>query len=251
MPFLLVDLAEAMTGNVESSDEAMAGRVGTPGTVAIMQPYFIPYTGYFRLFAASDLFVIYDCVQFPRRGWVHRNKLIDASGVERWVTLPLVKAPQSTLIKDLEFPPDASEQLRQRLRAFPALDKVPSAAGPVVEALMQVRGTPVSYIELLLQRITAYLELPWNVVRSSSFGISPNVHGQDRILEIVRKVGARRYVNAPGGADLYSHDAFASAGVELRFLPEYHGPTSSILARILTEDRGRLVSELSEIRRTR
>jgi hypothetical protein len=38
-------------------------------SVAIMQPYFIPYAGYFRLFAATDLFVIYDCVQFPRRGW--------------------------------------------------------------------------------------------------------------------------------------------------------------------------------------
>ena len=49
----------------------------TSSTMAIMQPYFIPYAGYFRLFAASDLFVIYDCVQFPRRGWVHRNKLIE------------------------------------------------------------------------------------------------------------------------------------------------------------------------------
>ena len=63
----------------------------TPFTVAIMQPYFFPYAGYFRLFAASDLFVIYDCVQFPRRGWVHRNLLPDASGSERWLTLPLEK----------------------------------------------------------------------------------------------------------------------------------------------------------------
>jgi hypothetical protein len=76
-------------------------------TIAIMQPYFFPYAGYFRLLAASDLFVIYDCVQFPRRGWVHRNKLLDASGEARWLTLPLEKAPQSVLIQDLRFPPDA------------------------------------------------------------------------------------------------------------------------------------------------
>src|SRR5437016_2188558 len=69
-----------------------------PFTVAIMQPYFLPYAGYFRLFAASDLFVIYDCVQFPRRGWVHRNRLTDARGLERWLTLPLEKAPQHVLI---------------------------------------------------------------------------------------------------------------------------------------------------------
>src|SRR5260370_23913658 len=70
-----------------------------------MQPYFTPYGGYFRLFAASDLFVIYDCVQFPQRGWVHRNRLVDRAGKERWLTLPLAKAPQSVLIADLRFPP--------------------------------------------------------------------------------------------------------------------------------------------------
>src|SRR3954469_21286194 len=87
-------------------------------TIAVMQPYFIPYAGYFRLFAASDLFVIYDCVQFPRRGWVHRNKLIDGSGAERWLTLPLGKASQSALIMDLQFPPNAGQLLRQRLQPF-------------------------------------------------------------------------------------------------------------------------------------
>src|SRR5215212_9434208 len=74
-------------------------------TVAIMQPYFVPYAGYFRLFAASDLFVIYDCVQFPRRGWVHRNLLVDASGEARWLTLPIEKAAQNVLIRDLSFAP--------------------------------------------------------------------------------------------------------------------------------------------------
>jgi hypothetical protein len=68
-----------------------------------MQPYFIPYAGYFRLFAASDLFVAYDCVHFPPRRWVHRNRLLDRSGAERRLTLPLAKAPRDVLIRDLRF----------------------------------------------------------------------------------------------------------------------------------------------------
>src|SRR5580704_13576707 len=92
--------------------------------VAIMQPYFVPYAGYFRLLAASDLFVIYDCVQFPRRGWVHRNKLLDASGEARWLTLPLERAPQSVLIQDLRFPPNAAKQLAERMRPFPLFASV-------------------------------------------------------------------------------------------------------------------------------
>jgi hypothetical protein len=217
-----------------------------PRTVAVMQPYFIPYTGYFRLFAASDLFVIYDCVQFPRRGWVHRNKLIDPSGVPRWLTLPLAKAPQSILIKDLAFPSDAFELLNQRLQPFTALRKVPADAESIIEALGRVDGTPLHYLERVLERTVGYLGLRWNVVRSSSLGIPQDVRGQDRILEIVRRVGARRYVNSPGGRELYNKDAFARAGVELSFLPEYQGPTYSILSRIATEDRQRLATELTE-----
>ncbi len=199
-------------------------------TVAIMQPYFIPYAGYFRLFAASDLVVIYDCVQFPRRGWVHRNKLVDAAGNERWLTLPLVKAPKEVLIRDLQFPPNAAELLAARLRSFPMLQHAPPAAEPILDALLQVSGTPLTYIEVLLQRVATYLGLPWSVLRSSAFGLPHSFRGQDRILEIARRLGARRYLNAPGGRDLYSQSAFSEAGIELSFLPAYCGPSSSILS---------------------
>ena len=102
----------------------------TPLTIAIMQPYFLPYTGYFRLFAASDLFVIYDCVQFPKGGWVHRNRLLDNAGVERWLTLPLKKAPHDVLIRDLQFAPNADQLLADRLRRFPLVAKASRRDGP-------------------------------------------------------------------------------------------------------------------------
>jgi WbqC-like protein family len=220
------------------------GTTAAPGTVAIMQPYFIPYAGYFRLFAASETFVIYDCVQFPRRGWVHRNKLIDTSGAERWLTLPLVGAPQTVLIHELEFPLDAAELLSQRLRPFPMLQKAPKSAEPIIRALMHVSGTPLLYIERLLKEIAEYLHLPWNVLRSSSLKIPQSHRGQDRIIEIVRRLGARHYVNAPGGRDLYSRDTFAEAGIELSFMSDYAGPTCSVLNRIVQEDRDNVASEI-------
>src|SRR5438874_2141062 len=92
----------------QQSAQQVRQPVAMPFTVAIMQPYFIPYAGYFRLFAASNLFVIYDCVQFPRQGWVHRNQLADHSGMRRWLTLPLEKAAQNVLIRDLRFAPNAA-----------------------------------------------------------------------------------------------------------------------------------------------
>lgn len=219
----------------------------TPFTVAIMQPYFLPYAGYFRLFAASDLFVIYDCVQFPRRGWVHRNMLVDAAGTARWLTLPLEKAPQSVLIRDLRFPPDAAALLAERLRPFPfpaqpARDQ--EAIAPIRAALTDVTGSPVDYITRLLELTAAYCGLRWDIIRSSTLAVPTELHGQERILEIARRVGAKRYVNAPGGRGLYEAAAFDQAGIELRFLTDYPGPTASILTRILRDNRHDLAADI-------
>jgi hypothetical protein len=216
----------------------------TPFTVAIMQPYFFPYAGYFRLFAASDLFVIYDCVQFPRRGWVHRNVLPDASGTERWLTLPLEKAPQSALIRDLRFPPDAGERLFERLRSFPLTPRCPEATAPILAALTDIQGTPLDYIERLLELTIAYCGLRWRVIRSSSLNVPTETRGQDRIIEIARRLGAKRYVNASGGRDLYDAEAFDRARIELRFLADYTGSRASILTRMLRDDRHKLAEDI-------
>ena len=215
-----------------------------PLTVAIMQPYFLPYLGYFRLFAASDLFVIYDCVQFPRRGWVHRNRLPDVSGTERWLTLPLERAPREALIRDLRFPADVSEIFAGRLRPFRLTAKEPGHAEPVIVALRDIGGSPVGYIEQLLESVAGYLELPRKIIRSTTLDVPSTYRGQDRILEIASRLGARRYVNAPGGRSLYDAAAFEAAGIELTFLPDYAGPTASILWRILHEKREDLAREV-------
>lgn len=216
-------------------------------TIAIMQPYFIPYAGYFRLFAATNLFVIYDCVQFPRRGWVHRNQLADAAGTQRWLTLPLEKAPQDVLIRDLRFRPDAAAVFTERLRPFPLHASDPAAAGPILAALHDVRGSPLEYIERLLQHTVDFLGISWNVTRSSALNIPAELRGQDRIIAIGQRLGAHRYVNAPGGHELYDPVAFADAGIELRFLPDYEGPRTSILPRILHEDPGALARDIRAI----
>jgi hypothetical protein len=213
-----------------------------PFTVAVMQPYFVPYAGYFRLFAAADLFVVYDCVQFPRRGWVHRNKLVDASGAARWLTLPLAKAAQDVLIKELRFPAGAASILAERLRPF-GLEAAP-ADHPVLATLRDVADTPSIYLERLLASVAGHCGLPWNVVRSSTLGLAHDLHGQARILEIARRVGAERYVNPPGGRTLYDAATFEGAGLELRFLADYQGPKVSILQRILRETPQALADEI-------
>src|SRR5262245_52093591 len=125
-------------------------------SVAIMQPYFMPYAGYFRLFAATDLFVLYDCVQFPRRGWVHRNRLQDAHGELAWLTLPLAKAPREALIRDMRLSDNAPERLPPQMRRFPAL-AARSPEPAILRALVPAESSLVDYLERLLRFCCAAL----------------------------------------------------------------------------------------------
>ncbi len=211
--------------------------------LAIMQPYFFPYAGYFRLFAAADLFVIYDCVQFPRRGWVHRNRLPDENGAPAWLNLPLEKAPRATAIKDLRFPNDAARRLTLQMQRFPVL----LGDHPMVRNLTDFAGlSPVDYLERGLIAVCTALGLSCETRRSSSLKIPPEVRGQDRILAIAEALGADRYINAPGGGALYESQTFSARGIELQILEPYSGASWSMLHRLLSEPAQQLAGEIRQ-----
>lgn len=204
------------------------------GTVAIMQPYFAPYAGYWRLAAGAELFVIYDCVQFPRRGWVHRNRLPDAKGEPEWLTLPLAHAAYDARIQDLVFADDAAERMAERARAFPSLATLNPAADRFLHA-GPFNGRFVDYAELQITVACELLGLDCRLIRSSTLVIDPGLRAQDRILAILEAVGAKDYLNAPGGRELYQAEAFAAQGVTLHFLGDYIGPNWSLLHRLASE----------------
>ncbi len=206
-------------------------------TIAVMQPYFFPYLGYFRLLASADIFVHFDCVQFPRRGYVHRNQMPKhpPNGTEQpkhWLTLPLAAQAQGVRIMDLAFAPDAAAEWRERLASFPWTSK---ARDPDQASLLQLvrsvgdNADVTDYLVGTLEFSARRLGLAPRMLRSSSLEIPDELRGQDRILEIVRRLGGTRYLNAPGGRDLYDAAEFERNGVELEFLPPFTGRTNSML----------------------
>lgn len=211
--------------------------------IAVMQPYFVPYPGYFRLFAEADLFVVYDCVQFPRRGYVHRNQLPDSGGEAQWLTLPLRAAPQETLVRDLEFADDSIDLLEDRRRKFPSLNSMP----PEWERLFaEARGPLLPWLSSTLSLTCNMLGLQCPMVHSSSLNIPAHYRGQDRIIEICKTLGATRYLNAPGGKELYSEEDFGNAGIALTFLAPYSGSSWSVLYDLCTDGGARLSEGLKQ-----
>jgi hypothetical protein len=209
---------------------------GAGWTIAVMQPYFFPYAGYFRLLANVDEFVIYDCVQFQRRGRIHRTEVPGARGDLHWLTLPIQHCPRDTLIRNVQFHRDARAMLDERLAAFPWM---PRAQGEAAQVLRDYLAQPLpsfnEFLEEGLRLAARLLGIDVKISRSSSLELDPALRAQDRILAVVGALGATRYLNLPGGRDLYEPDAFARRGVDLEFLPVYEGPHRSMLHSLMTQ----------------
>ena len=77
--------------------------------VAIMQPYFLPYIGYFQLISAVDVFVIYDEVEFTKKGWINRNRIL-MNGAPEMVSLPMKKDSDRLDIVQRKLSDDINEK---------------------------------------------------------------------------------------------------------------------------------------------
>ena len=59
--------------------------------VALMQPYFFPYLGYFDLIHSVDQWIVFDSVQYIRQGWMHRNRILHPQSGWQYITVPIAK----------------------------------------------------------------------------------------------------------------------------------------------------------------
>jgi hypothetical protein len=209
---------------------------GARKRVAVMQPYFFPYAGYFRLLAVVDEFVVFDCVQFPRRGRVHRTEVPGPSGGVEWLTLPLARQLRTVLIRDLAFAADARARLDERLQRHGWIGAGHTPAAPALRGYLHGPLESVSdFVVDGLRLVVDILDLGVKITRSSDLGLDAALRGQDRVIDVARAVGATEYLNAPGGRRLYQADRFARDGIELLFLPPYTGRYVHLLPALMTE----------------
>jgi hypothetical protein len=191
--------------------------------IAIMQPYFFPYLGYFQLLHAVDCFVVYDDVAFIKQGWVNRNRIL-INGQPSYVTVPLKQASSFRVIRDIEI--DDSPQNRQwPARFLKSVDNAYRRAPqfervfPLIESVFGAGATKVGELaRASVRAVAAHLGLDTEWVETSTRYGNSELAGQERVLAICRAEHATEYVNAAGGAELYSREAFARAGITLRFL---------------------------------
>lgn len=188
--------------------------------VAIMQPYFFPYIGYFQLIAASDVFVLHDDVQYIKGGWVNRNRIL-FNGESRMITLPVQKDAYDlpinarSYVDDKQARKDIINLVKQSYAKAPCYRQVFT----MLEELMMFEDNNVArFNENLIRRIADYMGLTCKIITSSGMEKDDSLAGEQRVLDMCKRLGATDYTNPQGGQSLYDTATFRKAGIDLRFL---------------------------------
>jgi WbqC-like protein len=188
-------------------------------SVAIMQPYFLPYVGYFQLINAADLFIVYDNIKYTKKGWINRNRFL-LDGKDVVFSIPLRKDSDSLDIRDREISADFKKskllnQIREAYRRSPYFERT----FPLFERI--VLGKETNLFKFILNSIRQTCEslaIGTEIVVSSSLQIDHSLPGKTKVVALCKHVGADVYINAIGGRDLYSKEDFSAHGIDLKFL---------------------------------
>jgi len=199
--------------------------------IAVQQPYFIPYAGYFELHKKIDTFVIFDDVQFNRRGFVHRNKIkINKDHV--WITLPLMKKKRDTKINELEF--DLNSQQFHKYCNLIKILKQKKQLKFLINDFENFDIKPIDYIHNINCKILSKLGIENKFLFASEIS-NKKLSGEKKIIDICKKLNATEYFNLAGGKNLYDTKNFLKEGIKINFLPNFNGEKISIIHNLIDE----------------
>lgn len=191
--------------------------------VAIMQPYFFPYLGYFQLINAVDRFILFDDVQYIRHGWVNRNRILKPNEGWQYIIAPLQKHNQTDLIKNIKLleSEDWSKKIFRQLEHY---KKKSRYYNEVIQLLVYCfdsnETSVVKFNAHCLKIICRHLQIPFNVEISSemNFDYSQVNDAGEWALRISEQINASEYINPEKGKGLFDKNKFMNANIKLSFL---------------------------------
>jgi WbqC-like protein family len=202
--------------------------------VAIVQPNYIPWKGYFDLIAGVDAFVLLDDVQYTRRDWRNRNRVKTADGV-RWLTIPVrTRGGYHQRIDDVRLSdPTWAESHWGAIRQAYAAAPFWAACASEIEALYREAAGDLLLVEVcerFTRGLCAQLGIRTPITRSSEYGVEGAA--TSRLVALCRRLGATEYLSGPAARAYLDEDEFTRAGISVAWMdysgyppyPQLHGP---------------------------
>jgi hypothetical protein len=188
--------------------------------LGIMQPYFLPYIGYWQLMNAVDKYVVYDDVNYIKNGWINRNQIL-VNGQPHYFGLVIQDASPFKKINELVFAPDSVGREKLLKTITQSYCRAPFFE-PAMALFQSIIDYPDQNVGNLLyhsiKTIASYLDMKTEILLSSQIQKNNDLTGKDKVLHICGLLGADEYYNAIGGQEMYHFDEFARHGIKLSFV---------------------------------
>ena len=195
--------------------------------VAIHQPNFFPWLGFFDKVRRSDVFIALDNVQFPKTGgtWTNRVQVM-VDGEPAWVSMPIVRAYHGVrAIREMQIAPDTMwrgkllRKIEHNYRRAPEFDDVFPWLAPLIEnPTSSVAEYNLASIQALCRRL--------GIRTPIRLGSELAVEGRatDLLISMVKAVGGSEYLAGGGAAGYQEDEEFQQAGIQLTY-QSFHHPT--------------------------
>ncbi|MGE7689372.1 WbqC family protein [Lysinibacillus sp. NPDC097214] len=190
--------------------------------VALMQPYFFPYLGYYQLINSVDEFVVFDNAQYVRRSWMNRNRILNDHKESSFVTVPVSKAPRETKIKDIIINNNTNwqEKIFHQLLYYKNAPYYNNVLDFLNSCLLNCNSNLSEFNTFLLKKTCTLLNIDTNItILSQRF---PHIDSADAAdewgIEVGKALNATEYINAIGGKEFYNRQKYKDNDLDIKFI---------------------------------
>lgn len=210
-------------------------------TLGIMQPYFMPYLGYFQAIAAVDKYILYGNLTFIKDGWMNRNRVLLKNGQVQMISVPLLHKSSDTMIYDIQIDNSKPWQKKFLKTLFLNYKSAPffEEIYPFIENLLSSQYVTLEELNVCsIRSIASYLDITTEIESNSykyekveqtldiwetnpqtlSYLVTKPERKVARVIEICRQEGCHDFINAIGGQILYDKKEFAIYDIDLKFV---------------------------------
>ncbi len=188
--------------------------------VSIMQPYFLPYIGYFQLLNISDKFIIFDDVNYINKGWIDRNR-INVNNKDFFFKIPLEKKSQNLKINEIKIINDNTwkkKLLKTLSYNYKNAPHYESISNLIEDILFYNEKNLSRFIKNSLLKLIKFMNIECEISNSSEYDNPQNLKNTHRIIDICNKEKSSEYINLSGGIDIYDQNLFKKSNLNIKFI---------------------------------
>jgi len=181
----------------------------------------MPYIGYFQLINSVDEFVIYDNIQYTKKGWINRNRVL-VNGKDQLITLPIKKDSDYLNVVERELSESWGKDKGKMLNVIKSsYNKAPYFQETFELISKCLNNTEVNLFKFIYDSIVLindHLEIKTSIIISSTIDADHTLKSQEKVLSLCKEQNADIYINSIGGVELYDKEIFKQNNIELNFI---------------------------------